>query len=88
MSLMIALIIGGIVGWFAGIVIGTNARFGRLTIVIVGAAGGYLGVFLADALRVQPFGQLESLASSALGAALLIAVLRAMGVLDRFVAAR
>jgi uncharacterized membrane protein YeaQ/YmgE (transglycosylase-associated protein family) len=88
MSLIVALIIGGIVGWLAGIMMGTSAQFGRLTTVIVGAAGGYMGIFLADALKIQLGGPLEALASSILGAMLLIATLRALGAFDRFVVAR
>jgi uncharacterized membrane protein YeaQ/YmgE (transglycosylase-associated protein family) len=51
MSLLMTIIVGGIVGWLASIVMRTNAQMGILANVIVGIIGSYLGTVIAGALR-------------------------------------
>ena len=46
MGLIVALIIGGIIGWLASIVMRTNAQQGILLNVVVGIVGSLLGSFL------------------------------------------
>ncbi|HYE28085.1 MAG TPA: GlsB/YeaQ/YmgE family stress response membrane protein [Allosphingosinicella sp.] len=46
MGLILALIIGGIIGWLASIVMRTNAQQGILLNVVVGIIGSLLGSFL------------------------------------------
>jgi uncharacterized membrane protein YeaQ/YmgE (transglycosylase-associated protein family) len=46
MGLIIALIIGGIIGWLASIVMRTNAQQGILLNIVVGIVGSLLGSFL------------------------------------------
>ena len=46
MGLILALIIGGIIGWLASIVMRTNAQQGILLNVVVGIVGSLLGSFL------------------------------------------
>jgi uncharacterized membrane protein YeaQ/YmgE (transglycosylase-associated protein family) len=52
-NLVVTLIIGGVVGWLASIVMKANGQMGILANVIVGIVGSYLGVVLADAVGVQ-----------------------------------
>ena len=80
MDLLVTLIIGGIVGWLASILMKTNAQMGIAANVIVGVAGSFLGVAIANALGVAHQGALASWIVAVLGAALLIALLRAVGV--------
>ena len=47
MNLIISLIIGGIVGWLASIVMKTNAQMGWIANVLVGVVGSLLGVMIA-----------------------------------------
>jgi uncharacterized membrane protein YeaQ/YmgE (transglycosylase-associated protein family) len=46
MGLIIALIIGGVIGWLASIVMRTNAQQGLLLNIVVGIVGSLLGSFL------------------------------------------
>jgi uncharacterized membrane protein YeaQ/YmgE (transglycosylase-associated protein family) len=79
MNLIIALIIGGIVGWLASIVMKTNAQMGLIANVLVGIVGGAIGSWLAVQLGIGG-GALVSWIMAILGAAVLIFLLRAIGV--------
>lgn len=46
MGLIVALIIGGIIGWLASIVMRTNGQQGIILNVVVGIIGSLLGSFL------------------------------------------
>lgn len=50
MNLIIALVVGGILGWLASIVMRTDAQQGVLMNIVVGAVGSILGRFLFGAL--------------------------------------
>ena len=88
MGWIIALIIGGIVGWLASILMKTNAQMGILANVIVGVFGSFLGVAIANALGVRAHTTPAAWIVAVLGAALLIAVLRALGVFNRLASVR
>jgi uncharacterized membrane protein YeaQ/YmgE (transglycosylase-associated protein family) len=88
MDLLVTLIIGGVVGWLASIMMKTNAQMGILANVIVGIAGSFIGLAIADAMRIAHRGQPAHWIIAILGAALLIGILRAMGVFSRFSHAR
>ncbi|HEX8642441.1 MAG TPA: GlsB/YeaQ/YmgE family stress response membrane protein [Allosphingosinicella sp.] len=45
-NLILALIIGGIIGWLASIVMRTNAQQGLVLNIVVGIVGSLLGSFL------------------------------------------
>ena len=83
MDLIVTLIIGGIVGWLASILMRTNAQMGILANVLVGIIGSFIGHAIANALHVGARGSLGGWVISILGAALLIAVLSALGVFRR-----
>jgi uncharacterized membrane protein YeaQ/YmgE (transglycosylase-associated protein family) len=88
MDLLVTLIIGGVVGWLASILMRTNAQMGILANVIVGIIGSFLGVAVANSLKMAPRGQAGEWIVAVLGAALLIGLLQALGVFKRFAAAR
>ena len=46
------IIVGGIAGWLASIVMGTNSRQGCLTDIIVGIIGGFIGGFVLSQLGI------------------------------------
>jgi uncharacterized membrane protein YeaQ/YmgE (transglycosylase-associated protein family) len=79
MDLIVWLVIGGLIGWLASIVMKTNAQMGLLANVVVGIVGAALGGWLAGVLGI-PGGGGVSYVIAVLGAAILIAILRALGV--------
>jgi uncharacterized membrane protein YeaQ/YmgE (transglycosylase-associated protein family) len=48
MGLIITLIVGGIIGWLASIVMRTDAQQGIILNVVVGVIGAFLGGFLGS----------------------------------------
>ena len=79
MSWIVTLVIGGIVGWLASIVMKTNAQMGIVANVLVGVAGSMLGSWLAGLLGLAPTGGILRFVVAIVGAMLLILVLRAIG---------
>ena len=79
MDLIVWLVIGGVIGWLASIIMKTNAQMGLIANVIVGIVGAALGGWLAGALGITG-GRVISYVIAVLGAAVLIAILRAIGV--------
>ena len=82
-NLIVTLVIGGVIGWLASILMKTNAQMGILANVIVGIIGSFLGVFVANALGVQAHTTPAAWIVAVLGAALLIVLLRSLGVFNR-----
>ena len=80
MDLLVSLIIGGIVGWLASIVMKTNAQMGIIANVIVGIVGSLLGFWLAGVLGLATGGAIVRWLVSVAGAAILIAILKALGI--------
>ena len=79
MNLIIALVIGGIIGWLASIVMRTDAQQGLLLNIIVGIIGAFLaGLVLTPLFGVGSINQgdfsLPSLLISLLGAIILLAI--------------
>jgi uncharacterized membrane protein YeaQ/YmgE (transglycosylase-associated protein family) len=83
MGWLISLIIGGIVGWLASIVMKTNAQMGLIANVVIGVVGSMLGFWLAGILGIAPQGGILGFVVAVAGAALLIFVLRALGILKK-----
>jgi len=84
MDLLVTLIIGGVVGWLASILMKTNGQMGILANVIVGIVGSFLGIFVANALGVRAHTTPAAWIVAVLGAALLIWILQALGIFRRF----
>ena len=78
-----ALIIGGIVGWLASIVMKTNAQMGVIANVLVGIVGSELGYWLSGALGLAPSGGIVRFVIAIIGASILIAILRAVGIFKK-----
>jgi uncharacterized membrane protein YeaQ/YmgE (transglycosylase-associated protein family) len=79
MDTIIWLVIGGVIGWIASIVMKTNAQMGIIANVVVGIIGAALGGFLAGTLGIATAGAMTYVVAVA-GAVILIAILRALGV--------
>jgi uncharacterized membrane protein YeaQ/YmgE (transglycosylase-associated protein family) len=83
MGWLISLIIGGIVGWLASIVMKTNAQMGMIANVLVGIAGSFLGFWAAGVLGLAPTGGILRFVVAVIGAAVLIFILRALGIFKK-----
>jgi len=79
MDLIIALIVGGIIGWVASIIMRTNAQMGLLANIIIGIVGSLLGYFLAGTLGIATAG-VGRWVIGVLGAVVLIGILKALDV--------
>ena len=82
-NLIVTLIIGGVVGWLASVLMRANSQMGIVANVIVGIAGSFLGIYVANALGVRAHGAPTAWIIAVLGAALLIWILRSLGVFSR-----
>lgn len=80
MNWIIALIIGGVVGWLASIIMKTNAQMGIIANVLVGVAGAMLGFWIARQLGVVPTGNILNFMIALGGAVLLIFILGKLGI--------
>ena len=81
MGFIVAIIIGGIIGWLASIIMKTNAQMGLIANIVVGIVGSLIGHWAAGALGIAAAGTLGEFSSlSLVGAVVLIAILRAVGV--------
>jgi uncharacterized membrane protein YeaQ/YmgE (transglycosylase-associated protein family) len=74
-GLIVWLVIGGIVGWLASIVVGTNARQGLLGNIVVGILGAFIGGLIFNGGRmVAPAGDVTSFLVALLGAIVLLLI--------------
>jgi uncharacterized membrane protein YeaQ/YmgE (transglycosylase-associated protein family) len=83
MDWLISLIIGGIVGWLASIIMKTNAQMGIIANVLVGIVGSLLGNWAAGALGIAPSGGIMRFVVALVGAVALIFILQAVGLFKK-----
>ena len=80
MNWIVTIVIGGIVGWLASMVMKTNAQMGLVANVLVGIVGSVLGFWLAGMLGLGAAGSIAQWLVAVAGAAILIVILKALGV--------
>lgn len=80
MNWIITLIVGAIVGWLASIVMKTNAQMGAIANILVGIIGSSIGFWLAGVLGLSAGSPIVGWVIAVLGAAVLIFILKAVGV--------
>ena len=80
MGWIITIVIGGIVGWLASIVMKTNAQMGCLSNVVVGIVGSALGAWIAGLLGLTATSAFVGYLVSIAGAAILIFILKVLGI--------
>jgi uncharacterized membrane protein YeaQ/YmgE (transglycosylase-associated protein family) len=80
MNWIVTIVIGGIVGWLASILMKTNAQMGLIANVLVGIVGSSLGFWLAGMLGLGASGAVAQWLVSIAGAAILIVILKALGI--------
>jgi uncharacterized membrane protein YeaQ/YmgE (transglycosylase-associated protein family) len=83
MSWIVSIIIGGIVGWLASIIMKTNAQMGLIANVIIGVVGSILGFWLAGLLGIAPTGNILRFMIAIGGAVLLIFILGKLGIMRK-----
>ena len=83
MGWIVSLIIGGVVGWLASIVMKTNPQMGWIANVLVGVVGSALGFWIAGLLGIAPAGGILRFVIALAGAMLLIFILGKLGVFRR-----
>jgi len=80
MSWIVSLIIGGIVGWLASMVMKTDAQMGWIANVAVGVGGSMLGYWIAGLLGFAAAGGIARFIVAFGGAVLLIFILGKLGI--------
>ena len=80
MNWIITIVVGGIVGWLASIVMKTNAQMGLIANVLVGIVGSSLGFWCAGALGLATYGAIAQWLVAVAGAVILIVILKALGI--------
>lgn len=80
MNWIVTIIVGAIVGWLASIVMKTNAQMGAIANILVGIIGSSLGFWLAGMLGLAGGGPIVGWLIAVAGAAILIFLLKAVGV--------
>lgn len=83
MGWIVTLIIGGIVGWLASIIMKTNAQMGLIANVLVGVVGSALGFWIAGLLGIAPAGGILRFVVALVGAVLLIFILGKLGIFKK-----
>ena len=79
MGWIVTIIIGGVVGWLASIVMKTNAQMGCLANIVVGIVGSAIGFWVAGLLGLASTSAVVGYLISIAGAAILIALLKVLG---------
>jgi uncharacterized membrane protein YeaQ/YmgE (transglycosylase-associated protein family) len=79
LNFIVWIVVGGIVGWVASMIMGTNARQGTLLDIVVGIVGAFLaGLLLTPLFGVGTINQgdfsLPALLISLVGAIILLAI--------------
>lgn len=73
------IIIGGIAGWLASKIMGTDAQMGILLNIVVGVIGAFLGGFiLSFAFETASGGWFFTFLTALLGAVILLAIVKAV----------
>jgi len=80
MNWIVTILIGGVIGWLASMMMKTDAQMGLLANVIVGIIGSALGFWIAGLLGVGAGSQIGAYIIAVLGAVVLIGILKAAGV--------
>lgn len=79
MNWIVLLIVGGVIGWLASLVMKTDAQMGWIANIIVGIAGSALGGWLAPQLGIAQTGAMVYVVAVG-GAVLLVLLLKVLGI--------
>jgi uncharacterized membrane protein YeaQ/YmgE (transglycosylase-associated protein family) len=74
MNFIIMLIVGGIAGWLASMLMRTDGQQGVFLNIVVGVIGGFLGGFLLPMVGLSFGGWIGYLITALIGAVVLLAI--------------
>lgn len=74
------IIVGGLIGWIASMVMHTNAQMGLIANIVVGLVGSGIGASLGSKMGKDTDGGMMGWVFSILGAAILIFILKIVGI--------
>jgi uncharacterized membrane protein YeaQ/YmgE (transglycosylase-associated protein family) len=80
MNWIITLVVGGVIGWLASIVMKTNAQMGLIANIVVGIIGSILGFWIAGLLGLGGGAPIVGWLIGIGGAVLLIVILKVLGI--------
>jgi uncharacterized membrane protein YeaQ/YmgE (transglycosylase-associated protein family) len=80
MNFIVTLIIGGIVGWLASLLMKTGGQMGIIANIVVGIVGSFLGFWLAGVLGFAATGVVARWIVAVIGAAILIGILKMLNI--------
>jgi len=83
MNWLIVIIVGGLVGWVASLLMRSDGQMGIIANIIIGIVGSALGFWIAGMLGLAPTGGIVRFLVGVAGAVLLIFILRALGIFRR-----
>ena len=78
MNFIIWLIVGGLIGWVASMIMRTDGQQGVILNVVVGIIGAFLGGWLGHAMGWYEAGEGPGIIVSVIGAVILLAIYRAV----------
>ena len=81
MDLLVAIVVGGLAGWLAGLLMKARRQLNLLAAVVVGIVGSVLGQWLFSLLQIRAVGFIGRLVVAVAGAMVLIALLRGLKIL-------
>ena len=77
MGLIITLIVGGVIGWLASIVMRTDAQQGIILNVVVGIVGAFIAGYLFPAVGISlGSGIIAAILHSTIGAVILLVLIK------------
>ncbi|MHB1485597.1 MAG: GlsB/YeaQ/YmgE family stress response membrane protein [Saccharofermentanales bacterium] len=78
MGIISWIIVGGIAGWLASIVVGSNARMGLVANIVAGIIGAFIGGFIMNSLGYGSYTGLNfwSIFVAFVGAVVLLLIIR------------
>lgn len=79
MDLIVTLVVGGITGWLASLIMGGDEKMGVLANILIGVVGSVLGLWLAGLVGVSATGGASRWIASLVGALVLIGIVRVLG---------
>lgn len=76
-SIVLWIVLGGVAGWLASIIMKRNAQMGMIANIVVGVVGALIGGFVVDLLGLSPATGFNfySLLVAVLGAVILLAII-------------
>ena len=80
MDFIVTLIIGGVVGWLASLIMKTGAQMGIIANIVVGIVGSFLGFWLAGVLGFAAVGAVARWIVAVIGAAIFIGILKMLNI--------